>query len=382
MKTFSTTADRDGLGDALARAREISPQVSLLFAAPGFFADKDLIARAFAPVPQQAPLNVIGCSTAGQISAGGVSDNGFSLLAMHFDATEVKTADAVLKSPDQSRAAGQEIGKKLAGANLSSIFVLSPGLNVNGSEFTRGILDAVGRKVVITGGLAGDGTSFAATQTLMNGQVYPDRAVAFGLYGDKVSVRSGSRGGWKPFGPIRRVTKAAANILYEIDGKPALRLYKDYLGDKAKDLPASGLLYPFSILREDNREDTGIIRTILAVDEAAESLVLAGDMPQGGLVRLMHADTDSLVDGARDAAAAAGNKNEAASATLLVSCVGRKIIMGSDVEEEVEAVIAEIGRNSAYAGFYSYGEICPFSGSGAPELHNQTMTITHISEAA
>lgn len=215
----------------------------------------------------------------------------------------------------------------------------------------------------------------------MNGKVYADHAVAFGLYGDKVTVKSGSRGGWKPFGPIRRVTKAEANVLYEIDGKPALKLYKEYLGDKAAELPASGLLYPFALLREEDRQETGLIRTILAVDEEKESLTLAGDMPQGGLVRLMHADTDSLVEGAREAAEEAHIKGrKGSSATLLVSCVGRKIIMGSDVDEEVEAVIGAIGENSAFAGFYSYGEICPYSETGFSELHNQTMTITHISE--
>ncbi|MDI1227501.1 MAG: FIST N-terminal domain-containing protein [bacterium] len=378
MKTFSIKSDKAGLSDALAKAKEILPQISVLFAAPDFFTDRDAVEKAFTG----AGINAIGCSTAGEISSGGVSDNSFSLIAMHFDATEVKTAGAVLSGVQQSRAAGQDIGKKLNAPNLASIFVLGPGTNVNGSEFARGIAETVGKRVVITGGLAGDGTQFGSTYTLINGHVHGDHAVAFALYGDKVSVKSGSRGGWKPFGPIRRVTKAEANVLFELDGKPALKLYKEYLGEKAKDLPASGLLYPFSLLREDNREDTGIIRTILAIDEAAGSLTLAGDMPQGGLVRLMHADTDSLVDGARDAASQAADKDAVNAATLLVSCVGRKIIMGSDVDEEVEAVIAAIGPNSAFAGFYSYGEICPHAATGTSELHNQTMTITHISEAA
>ncbi|MCC7037824.1 MAG: FIST C-terminal domain-containing protein [Alphaproteobacteria bacterium] len=377
MKTFSAKTSQSGLPEALARAKAITPQISVLFGASGFFADREGLEKTF----QGAGLNVIGCSTAGEISGGRVSDDSFSLLSLHFDATEVKTAEAPLKNALASRAAGQDIGRKLAAPNLAGIFVLAPGLNVNGSEFTRGIVETVGKNVVVTGGLAGDGGAFAATFTFMNGHVHGDHAVAFGLYGDKVSMRAGSRGGWKPFGPIRRVTKASANILYEIDGKPALKLYKEYLGAKAKDLPASGLLYPFSLLRDDSREDTGLIRTILGIDDAAESLILAGDMPQGSLVRLMHADTDSLVEGARSAAGDAGGTAPADTATLMVSCVGRKIIMGSDVEEEVEAVAAAIGPQSAYAGFYSYGEIGPAAG-GSCELHNQTMTITHIRESA
>jgi len=352
MKTFSLKSEKPDLMEALNKSKAIAPQIAVLFAAPGFFRDKQDIEKACTA----SGLNIVGCSTAGEISADGVSDNSFSIMAIHFDATEVKVADAELKSPDFSRKAGQELGKKLNGPKLSSIFVLSPGLNVNGSEFAKGITESVGKNVIITGGLAGDGTTFGATHTLLNGKVFPDHAVAFGLYGDKVRVQSGSRGGWKPFGPIRRVTKAQSNVLFELDGKPALKLYKEYLGDKAKDLPASGLLYPFAILREEDRQETGLIRTILNVDHSAETLTMAGDLPQGSLVRLMHADTDSLVEGAREAAEEANKKERKGnSAALLVSCVGRKIIMGSDVEEEVEAVISAIGKNSVFAGFYSYG---------------------------
>jgi hypothetical protein len=377
MKTFSFKADKKELADALVKSKAIAPQIVVMFAAPGFFNGQKDIEKACA----DAGVNVIGCSTAGEISADGVSDDSFSVMAIHFDATDVKTAQAQLTGTESSRQAGLRIGQQLAAPNLSSIFVLSPGLNVNGSEFVRGISDAVGKNVVITGGLAGDGTSFGKTHTLLNGKVYEDHAVAFGLYGDKVHVRSGSRGGWKPFGAVRRVTKAVGNVLYELDGKPALKLYKEYLGDKAAGLPASGLLYPFAILREEDRQETGLIRTILDVDHQAESLTMAGDLPQGSLVSLMYADTDSLVDGAGEAAEEASIKGRKGnSATLLVSCVGRKIIMGGSVDEEVEAVIRAIGANSVFAGFYSYGEICPFSETGFSELHNQTMTITHISE--
>ena len=107
--------------------------------------------------------------------------------------------------------------------------------------------------------------------------------------------------------------------------------------------------------------------------------VAALDVEEAGGLDLR---ADSLVDGARDAASEAADKDAVNAATLLVSCVGRKIIMGSDVDEEVEAVIAAIGPNSSFAGFYSYGEICPHAATGTSELHNQTMTITHISEAA
>lgn len=377
MKTFSCKCDEGDVAAALKKAAAIEPQITLLFAAPALFRDKAKVEEAVA----QSGLQVIGCSTAGEISDGGVSDNSLSVLAMHFDGTQVKLAEAPLSATEDSYGAGKALGRALDAPDLKNIFVLGPGLNINGSKLTKGIADVVDDKVTVTGGLAGDGTDFGSTFTLLNGKVHADHVVAFALYGDKVRVTSGSRGGWKPFGPIRRVTKAENNVLFELDGKPALELYQEYLGEKAAELPASGLLYPFAIVREEDRQENGLIRTLLDIDKEAQSLVLAGELPEGSLVRLMHADTDSLVDGAREAAEeTGGSAAKGDSAALLVSCVGRKLIMGGDVDEEIEAVVKAIGGNAVYAGFYSYGEICPFAETGFAELHNQTMTITHISE--
>ncbi len=385
MKTLSFKSDKASVAGALEKCAGIKPQIILFFAAPELFRDKAFIDSLAKAVDRGA--NVIGCSTAGEICREGVFDDGVSLLALRFDATEVRISQVHLPSPDQSEEAGMTLGKSFISFAPKGIFVLCPGTNaegsqftINGSRFAKGLADTVGKDVVVTGGLAGDGTSFKQTYTFLNGKVYKDHVVAFGLCGDKVSFRSGSRGGWQPFGPIRRVTCSEDNILYELDGKPALDLYKEYLGDKAADLPASGLLYPLSILDEDERKEIGLIRTILAVDEDKKSLTLAGDLPQGCLVRLMCADTDTLVGGAQEAAEQAKSPADGETATVLVSCIGRKIVMGNDVEDEVEAVVRTMGGKSGVIGFYSYGEICPFSQTGFAELHNQTMTITHISE--
>jgi hypothetical protein len=383
MKTVSFKSTKADLPAILEKCRQIDPQIVTVFAAPAYFKDKSIVADISAQLPG---VNVMGCSSAGEVSADGVSDDGFSILAMHFDQTDIKFSEAAIPTLANSRASGQSIGKQLNAENLRGIFVLCPGVEVSGSELVRGITDIVGAQVTITGGLAGDGQNFANTYTILNGDIFPNHAVAFGLYGDKVRIGSGSRGGWKPFGPVRRVTKAEGNVLYELDGKPALRLYKEYLGEKAKELPASGFLYPFSIIREDDMKEIGLIRTVHYIDHDAESMALAGDLPQGSLVRLMHSDTDSLVNGARDAAREATQveitTGVGSSAAFLISCIGRRIIMGNDVEEEIESAIEALGGSACVAGFYSYGEICPFAETGCAELHNQTMTVTHISEVA
>ncbi len=239
----------------------------------------------------------------------------------------------------------------------------------------------------MTGGLAGDGPRFQKTYTLINDTVSTDTAVALGFKGGEIKISYGSAGGWEPFGLERRVTRAVSNVLYELDGKPALQLYKEYLGEKAKELPSSGLLYPLCMLKEgiavggEDAASGGLIRTILSVDEKEGSLVLAGDMPEGSTVRLMHAKTEGLIKGAQQASAQACSPGMAGKPCLgvLISCVGRKLVMGHDVDEEVEAVKAAFGPKSVLTGFYSYGEICPsVQNDRKPCLHNQTMTVTRV----
>jgi hypothetical protein len=231
----------------------------------------------------------------------------------------------------------------------------------------------------LTGGLAGDGDRFQQTLVLWDGSPEPDQIAVLGLYGDRIKVGFGSLGGWDAFGPERLVTRSAGNILYELDGQPALALYKKYLGEHARNLPASGLLFPLSLR---NAAGGSVVRTILGVNEAEHSLTFAGDLPQGGHVRLMKANVDRLIDGAVGAAqtsyAAMGKTSP--ELALLISCVGRKLVLKQRIEEEVEGVQEILGQETVLAGFYSYGEISPFNPSVACELHNQTMTITSLSE--
>jgi hypothetical protein len=370
---FRSGKDND-LAAALAEAKKIDPQLVLLFGASTFLARPEA-----EDAVKKSGLTVVGCSTAGEISAGGVSDHSFSGLALHFDAVPVKTAKAPLPSAADSWRAGEDIARQLAGPGLVGVFALCPGLNADTIQFAKGLSSTLGGQVLITGGVAGRHGMLGNTHTILN-DIFPDNhAVGFGLYGDKVRLRSGTSGGWKPFGPVRRVTRAEGPVIYELDGKPALPLYKEYLGAKAAGLPFAGLMFPFAVVSEQDRHETGLIRTIQDVDHKANTLTMAAVVPQGALVRMMHADNDSLVDAARKAAEDA-SRGSAEKATILVSCAGRKIMMGSDVDEEIDAVMDVIGRNSPFAGFYSYGEICPYAPTGLSELHHQTMTITTISE--
>ncbi|MDP1524716.1 MAG: FIST N-terminal domain-containing protein [Rhodocyclaceae bacterium] len=363
---------------AFAALADINPNLVTVFGAVAYFADEAFLAALRQTFPA---VVLIGCSTAGEISADGVTDNTCIVTAACLEKTRIKSAVTRLAGMDDSQAAGARIGEALAGPDLKAILVFGPGVEINGSALVEGMASKVGDTVPITGGLAGDGGAFARTFTLGPDGVDDRAVVAIGLSGDALRFGHGSFGGWEPFGPARKVTRAVGNVLYELDGEPALEIYKRYLGDLAVDLPASGLLFPFAMLGDDHGA-MGLIRTILGIDEAAGSLTLAGAIDPNGYLKLMHASTDSLVNGAEAAAeaAAAMMREKGESLAILVSCVGRKLVMGGRVDDEVEAVADVLGSGALLTGFYSYGEISPFTPGSACQLHNQTMTITCIGE--
>ncbi|TXH00650.1 MAG: hypothetical protein E6R09_08305 [Rhodocyclaceae bacterium] len=325
---------------------------------------------------------LLGCTTAGEITPDGVEDGTCSITAIKFDRVVLSEGSTRLSGMDDSFAAGERLGQQIAAPGLKAVLVFGPGVQINGSALVNGMASAIGDAIPITGGLAGDGGAFRQTWTVGRDGVAHDRVVAIGLCGDSLRFGHGSFGGWEAFGPARKVTRSNGNVLYELDGESALGIYKRYLGESAKDLPASGLLFPFAMLGEDHNA-VGLIRTILGVDESTGSLTLAGEIDPDGYLRLMHASTDKLVNGAQAAAQAAAAMSQAReqAVAILVSCVGRKLVMGSRVDEEVEAVGEVLGNNSILTGFYSYGEISPFTPGSSCKLHNQTMTITCLSEA-
>jgi hypothetical protein len=348
----------------------------LVFAAPAWFADSDFHPSLRAAFPN---AQLCGCSTAGEISQAGVGSASCVITAVTWAGSPPAVAVTELASMEDSLAAGMRLGRKIPAAQ--TVLVFAPGVGVNGSALVDGLAASLPTATRIMGGLAGDDGAFRQTYTLTDAGISSRAVVAMALPAG-LQVGHGSFGGWKPFGPAHKVTSSRTNILFELDGEPALTVYRRYLGQHAKDLPASGLLFPFEMLAADHA-GTGLIRTILGIDEAAGSLILAGDIDPRGYLRLMHASTDALVQGAQTAAEAAvvslAGKPDHALA-LLISCVGRKLVMGERVDEEIESVATILGDGTVLTGFYSYGEIGPDSGKNDCRLHNQTMTITCITE--
>jgi hypothetical protein len=329
--------------------------------------------------------HIVGCSTGGQIRNDDVTDEEIAAAALAFDATMLRVACEPAPSRDDSRSCGETIGKTLAAHDLAGIFVLSDGLNINGSALVSGITDAVGEKIAITGGLAGDGPEFRKTLVGADRPPRTHMVAAVAFYGPAIRIGHGCVGGWDEFGPRRPITRSRGNVLFEFDGKPALDLYERYLGeDGVKELPVSALVFPLRIFDPD-RPDHDIIRAMLAVDKDARSITMAGDVPEGWIAQLMRGNFDRLAAGAGMAARCAvnglGRSRTGDQIAILVSCIGRRLVMGQHTADELEATSAEFEPGISQLGFYSYGEISPHPVSGVCELHNQTMTVTTITEA-
>jgi hypothetical protein len=308
-----------------------------------------------------------------------VADDTISVAIAAFERTPLRAAYAPIECAAESLAAGQAIARQLAAPDLRGVFILSDGRAVNGSELVRGVNGELARNVVVTGGLAGDGDRFQRTWVLVDGAPRAGFIAAVGLYGDAVHIGHGSKGGWDLFGPERMVTRSEGNVLYELDGRPALQLYKEYLGERVSGLPATALLFPLAI--RDPGGENQLVRTILAIDEQHQSMVFAGDVPRGSHAQLMRANFERLVQGASDAALMTGAADRTGDLlSIAISCVGRRLVLRQRTDEELEAALEIMPAGTRQVGFYSYGELSPLA-DGSCELHNQTMTLTTFCES-
>lgn len=317
------------------------------------------------------------CSTAGEIYHDTVNNDTAVITAMQFDGTQVRTAMVDIRNFSNSYDAAAALLKELPAEELTYVMILSDGSLVNGSELVKGFQSAK-ENILVTGGLAGDAADFKSTLVGLNQQPSEGKILAVGFYGQRLKVTHGSQGGWDMFGLEKEITRSSGNKLYEIENENALDTYKRYLGPDAENLPGSALLFPIAVIIPG--ESKPVVRTILSINEADRSMTFAGDVPEGSKLRFMRANFDSLTMAAATAAHHAMLEDRKPDFSLLVSCVGRKLILGPRIEEEVEAVCDTVGAGVPVAGFYSYGEISPFNEGGGCQLHNQTMTITSFYE--
>lgn len=347
------------------------------------FGDKVILqdAKVFSSVKKQFPsADIIMCSTAGEIYQDSVKGDSLVAVALQFDKTNTQSASVNISDFTNSYDAAVELAGKLPKEGLSYIMVFSDGRLVNGSKLVKGLNDASAKHVLVTGGLAGDDINFLSTLVGLNEQPVEGKIVAIGFYGTHITVTHGSGGSGDSFGLEKEITRSSDNILFEIENQNALELYKKYLGAEAKNLPGAALQFPLSLTVPGTTQS--VIRTILYINEEQNSMVFSGDIPQGSKIRFTKTTDEKLITSAGMAAQQTlFNRDDKPVFALLISCVGRKLLLGTRATEEVAAVKNVLGNKALMAGFYSYGEISPSDDANECQLHNQTMTITSFYES-
>lgn len=347
------------------------------------FGDRILLedADVLQSLKQEFPYqDIIYGSTAGEIAGSHVLDESLSVTAIEFEKTKfiVKYANVLDFDKDEEKL-GRALYKQMPHENLKHLFVVSTGNFINCSMLINGIEESMAKSIALTGGVCGDGNRFEKTVASYNEAPKEGEVVLVGFYGESLEVSYASFGGFQPFGPERTITKASNNVVYEIDGQSAIDLYNKYLAEKAENIMVSRLAYPLNVIQPG--KDYAIVRTILDIETTDGSIVLAGNCAQDSRAQLMMGSVHGIVQGAEQAAkyAMQGRKNNPQLA-ILVSCMGRKAIMGQRVEEEIELIQEIIGAHVPVTGFYSYAEMAPVHDRYECEVHNQTMTLTLFSE--
>ncbi len=346
-------------------------QLVLAFGAKELLGDKKLLNAIKDNYPK---ADVVISSTGGEIHNKSVNFNTIVATAVFLEKTSCVPIQFNLSDYSSSDELGAIITKKLDSEELKHILIFFDGYNINGSKLVSGINRGLNPKVIVTGGFAGADKDYMDTYVGLNEISKTGNAVAIGFYGKSLKIGFGSNVGWDEFGPKREVTRSKGNVLYELDGKNALDLYKLYLGSKAEHLPNTALLFPLSIKLNEN--SFPIVRTVLSIDEKDKSMTFAEDLPEGTTVRLMKASYNTLIEGASSAARNSILNVDSPELVLVKSCVGRKLVLGPRIEEEIEAIVDIIGDGACYTGFYSHGEIAPSQEGSSCDLYNQSLTLT------
>jgi len=325
--------------------------------------------------------NIVYCSSAGEINNVTHMENAAVCVVMQMEKTPIHFTQDNINNHQNSIDLGKSIAQQLPKDNLKYVMIIADGNLVNGDELIEGIQQFIPEEVLITGGVSGDGSRFEKTLVGLNDNVSTGNVVLMGLYGNHIKVGAGFKGGWDVYGPERTITKSAGNVLHEIDNENALDLYKKYLGKYAEGLPSSALFFPLTV--KSSNDEFYVVRTILSIDETTKTMKFGGNLPEGATVRFMKSNYDRLVEAASDAGEAslhAHKENASIDLALIVSCVGRKLVLSNRIEEELEAAREFYSESSTVAGFFSYGEIAPQNNGNRSYLHNQTITITTFSE--
>ncbi|MDD4938697.1 MAG: FIST N-terminal domain-containing protein [Candidatus Omnitrophica bacterium] len=343
----------------------------------------------------KSQVPIIGCSSAAVICNAGIFKHGVAVMLLSMPA-HMHFSVACVKDIKEKTAlnAGRELGERLLHGfrdmrrDLSIIF--SDGLIEEGSNLINGIQERLGKSFPLAGASASDNMRFLRTYLYFNQEVLTDSAVGI-LLGGKLNFGLGIKHGWKPLGKPRTITRSAGNIIYEIDGKPAVKVYEEYLARELpqlqKEIRLVSTLYPIGMFIPG--EEEYLLRNILEIENDGW-LRMQGNVIQGSLVRLMIGTKKSCLNATRQALdeakrnsfpAADINKGEIKNAVFVFDSTSRYTLLRREANQELQIIKEGFGKDVPIIGLYTYGEQAPLkaiSYHGQAYFHNQSIAILNI----
>ena len=373
--------------EAAAKARQSmgQPTADLAFVFASVRFEPEPLLKGVRSVLPEVPL--VGCSTAGEILGEGPSRRSVVVMAIRSDSLRIATGLGlgIRKNPLQ---AGRDLATRLGKAKLPNphgLLIFPDGLTGNVADLIRGIQDVLGLSFPIVGGSSADDFAFHQTHQFFQGQVATDAVVGVLLSGP-IGLGIGARHGWQPLGKPRRVTKATANVVKEMDGHSAVNLYETYFGRAAASLKTERLadmsiLYPLGMPIPG--EEEYLLRNVLRVDPD-DSLVYAGEIPEGSEVRLMMGSKQKALEAARLAAEQAVRSiaPQPPRFGLVFSSCSRARLFGRQAAQEIHSIRRALGATVPLIGFYDYGEQAPLTAThfrGRSYFHNESVVVVAVS---
>jgi len=325
---------------------------------------------------------LVGCSTAGEIAAGGAHDASVVIIALGGAGFSVATSVASGASGDL-RSAGASAAAcldQVGESEYRALLLLTDGLAGDQMEIVRGAYGVAGANVPLVGGCAGDDLRMEATAQLHGASVLTDAIVAAAI-GSDAPLGIGVRHGWRRVGQPMVVTQSEGNRVFRLDDHPALDVYLERLDAPseahadAQAFTRFAATHPLGLHRRSHEEQ---VRFIGDADFRDRSLGSIAAVPQGGLVWLMEGDKQSVLEATdsacRDALDALGEQKPLGMVAF--DCIARRSVLGeAGVAQEVRR-ITEHADGAAVAGFYTYGEIARTHGMTG--FHNQTLVVLAI----
>jgi len=333
-------------------------------------------------------IPLLGASGAAVILNQGIFRHGLLIIFFSFlQDIYFNTACAQEIKSKTPLAAGWELGENLLygfkGIRRDLSMLFCDGLIENNQDILNGLQEKLGRSFPIVGGSAADNLRFSHTYVYFNQDALSDAACGI-IWGGKLNFGLGTKHGWYPLGKPRFVTKAAGNIVYEIDGVPAAKLYEEYLAcDRAhlqKELNRVSTLYPLGVYLPG--EEEYLLRNILSIGEDG-SLLLQGDIAENSQVRLMIGTKESCLNAARQASADVkkGLGEHKCILLFVFDSFSRYVLLGRQAQEELRCIKEVLGEDVPLVGIYTYGEQAPLKAinyQGRVYAHNQTITMLGI----